>query len=178
MGEVSGNWTSSLAPSQSSLKTAESIIRLTVPDSSSPQLQGTSSRAGLVTLTLPSLKVGQNQVITIPVALKFVGTTALRAYQFDLIYDPSVLQLEVTAVDTAGTLSSGLAVVTNGLQPGQLRLAVYGTNSISSSGTLLNLKFRVIGPIGSSSNLVFNGLMLNEGDPAAAGNNGKVTVRR
>ena len=178
MGEVSGNWTASLAASQSSLKTAESNSKLTVADSSSPQHQVTRSRSGLVTVTLPSLKVGQNQAITIPVALKFVGTAAIQAYQFDMIYDPRVLQLEVTAVDTSGTLSSGLAVVTNGLQPGQLRLAVYGTNSISSSGTLLNIKFRVIGPIGSSSNLVFNGLMLNEGDPGATGNNGKVTVRR
>jgi len=178
MGEVSGNWTSSLAAVQSNLKTAESSSKPTVADSSSPQLQATHSRSGLVTVTLPALKAGQNQVITIPVALKFVGTTAIQAYQFDLIYDPSILQLDVTAVDTSGTLSSGLAVVTNGLQPGQLRLAVYGTNSISSSGTLLNIKFRVIGSIGSSSDLVFNGLMLNEGDPAAAGNNGKITVRR
>ena len=178
MGEVSGNWTPSPAAPQSSLKTADSNSKLTVAGSSSPQLQATHSRSALVTVTLPSLKAGQNQVITIPVALKLVGTTAIQAYQFDLMYDPSVLQLDVTAVDTSGTLSSGLAVVTNGLQPGQLRLAVYGANSISSSGTLLNIKFRVIGAIGSSSNLVFNGLMLNEGDPAAAGNSGKITVRR
>ena len=171
MGEVSGNWTSQFTAGLSSLRTTESVLR-------SKQQQQRGKPAGGVTATLPSLRARPNEQINVAVILKFTGSTAIHAYQFDLAFDPSVLQLEATPVETSGTLSSGLAVVTNGLGSGRLRLAVYGTNLISTSGALVNLKFRVIGGNGSSSALTFNALMFNEGNPAVEGKEGKVTVRR
>ena len=168
MGEVSGNWTSQFTAGLSSLRTTES---------QQPQQQRGKPAGGL-TATLPSLRARPNEQITVPVSLKFTGPTAIQAYQFDLLFDPGVLQLETTPVETSGTLSNGLAVVTNGLEPGRLRLAVYGTNRISTSGALVNFRFRVIGGNGSSSPLDFSGIMFNEGNPAVEGKNGKVSVRR
>ncbi|HKX84425.1 MAG TPA: LpqB family beta-propeller domain-containing protein [Pyrinomonadaceae bacterium] len=158
MGEVSGNW----APQSSSLL----------------NLQTERRPVGGVAASLPSLKSTQNQLITIPVGLSLPSGTALEGYQFDLVYDPQVIQPESSSVEMAGTLSSGLNYAVNGDEPGRLRLAVYGSNTVSSGGTLINLKFRVVGRAGSTSALTFNGLMLNEGNPAAEGRNGKVTVRR
>ena len=57
-----------------------------------------------------------------------------------------------------------------------MRIAVYGSSSIASSGILANLRFSDIGSTGSNSQLSFAGLLFNEGDPIAIGSSGKVTV--
>lgn len=128
-------------------------------------------------MTLPSLRARTGDVVTVPVTLG-LPSAALQAYQFEVIYNPGVLVPEAGPVDTAGTLSSSLAAVTNASQPGRLRLAVYGSSLISTGGTLINLKFRVVGATGSTSSLDFSGLMLNEGNPSSVGKSGKITVRR
>jgi Tol biopolymer transport system component len=171
LGEVSGNWTPTLgAALLGSVRTAD--LSLT------PQGALTERRLpGTVTATLPSLKAKPGDVLTVGVGITAPGTPLL-AYQFDVLYDASVLQLEATPVDVSATLSLGLTAVTNTLQPGRMRLAVYGASPITSGGTLINLKFRVVGAPGSNSTLAFDGLIFNEGIPAADGKNGKVTVRR
>lgn len=170
MGEVSGNWAPTLGAAVTSLRTSESTIAI-------PNQKRVRVTPGAVTVTVPSLKAKPGDVLTVGVNLS-APSSPLQAYQFDVLYDPQVLQLEATPVTTTGTLSAGLAAVTNAVQPGRLRLAVYGASPITAGGTLINLKFRVVGAFGSGSTLVFNGLMLNEGNPAAEGKSGKVTVRR
>lgn len=130
-------------------------------------------------ISVGKVTASQGQTLTIPVALTYpAGTSALQAYQFDLSYDPNVLVPDATGADGTNTLSSGFAIVTNPTTPGRLRIAVFGSGSISASGTLLNLRFRVVGGRNSSSTLTIGGLLLNEGSPVAAITNGSVSVRR
>jgi len=170
MGEVSGNWSPTGGAALNSLRT--SALSLATPND-----QKGRRPPGPITLTLPSLRARPGDLVTVGVSVG-LPSSAVQAYQFDVLYDPQILRLEATPVDTAGTLSSGLAAVTNASQSGRLRLAVYGANPVTTGGTLINLKFRVIGASGTSSGLTFNGLMLNEGNPAAEGKSGKITVRK
>ena len=156
LGDVSGNWTPS-------------------PGAGFSERRLEAQRFG-VNLSLPTVKARKGEKISIDVTMG-VPLTPVEAYQFDIFYDPSVLQAEASPVETAGTLSESFAAVSNSSQPGRLRLAVYGPRKIAKkSGTLLTLKFRVIGQ--SNSDLVFAGVLVNDGNPAASTRNGKVAVRR
>ena len=176
MGEVSGNWVSTIVPFAA--RTPVDSVKNT-SSSDLLQLDTTRSSRALVTASLPSLRASVNQTITVPVTIKLSGNVpAIAAYQFDLVYDASVLEPDLSPVETSGTLSAGLSVAVNGTIPGRLRLAVYGANTISSAGTLIELRFRVLGQRGTSSNLALSSLMFNEGKPASDVRSGKITVTR
>lgn len=64
--------------------------------------------------------------------------------------------IESTPIDKSGTISSGLAAITNAGQPGRLWLALYGARRTTAGGTLIKPKFRVGGAFGSGSTLASN----------------------
>ncbi|MFN0111095.1 MAG: putative Ig domain-containing protein [Blastocatellia bacterium] len=146
VGDVSGNWT----PPQS-LAEAESF---NVPFQQTP-------------ISLPTTSVAPGSTITVPVS---IGTSltgqGVIAYQFTLNFNPSVLQLQNPAFDTAGTVSTanGFSVLANSPIAGRLVVSGSGPNALSGTGTLLNLKFTVIGAAGNSSPLTItpSSFLLNE----------------
>jgi hypothetical protein len=176
MGEVSGNWTSSVTGSfaqpmaSTEAMTKESPLKGQQLKPSSP----------VATVTIASVKTKANQLVAVPVTVKFTGQTpSIGAYQFDVLFDPQVIQPDTVAADTAGTLSSGLSAITNTtLAPGRMRVVVYGSSPFAASGTLLNLRFRAVGKNGSSSSLSFANLLLNEGNPTSEGKAGKISISR
>ncbi|HUR99156.1 MAG TPA: cohesin domain-containing protein, partial [Pyrinomonadaceae bacterium] len=175
IGEVSGNWNPLGAPFASL-----NLVTFTNPDNNAAS--PTANKPG--TRSNPQISIGQirasvGETLSIPVTFTYpAGNPALRAYQFDLSYDPNVVVPNGAGADGASTLSSGFAVVTNPSTPGRLRIAVFGSGSISSSGTLLNLSFRVVGGRNSTSALAIGGLLLNEGNPVGVASNGSISVRR
>ena len=60
--------------------------------------------------------------------------------------------------------------------PGRLRVGAFGLNPLTSSGTLLKIRFQVIGGAGANSELQWENFFFNEGDPATANNNGTFLV--
>ena len=174
IGEVSGNWNPSGSLSLFSMTSAAAADKNDI--SSSTQLRGGGQSNAEVSIGTVTTSTGQT--ISVPVTLKYpAGTSPLRAYQFNLAFNPNVVVADGPGADGTGTLSSGFAVVTNPSTPGTLRIAVFGSGSISGSGTLLNLKFRVVGGRNSTSALTIGNLLLNEGLPVASVN-GSVSVRR
>jgi Tol biopolymer transport system component len=172
MGEVSGDWAASLAGISSKLKTVDDKAGASLSNDSPVRPPKRSA-----TVALGSGKVKMDRTISVPVTLKFTGpATRVMAYQFDVVFDPQVIQPE--AAVTVETLSSSFSVVTNPNTPGRLRIVVYGAGSISSNGTLINLVFRAVGRVNSSSDVSIANLLLNEGDPAADPKSGKITVTR
>lgn len=102
--------------------------------------------------------------ITIPVLLGDVTGRGVIAYEFDLAFDPSVLQFQ--EIDPTNTISSAMTVAHNPNIPGKLRVAAFVANALAGPGrTLLQLKFRVVGAPGATTALVWEKFMLNEGDP-------------
>jgi hypothetical protein len=151
MGEVSGNWTNT---------------------GSRP----VSSKQKSIAVGLPKLTSRSNKEIVVPVRVRGVANTDVIAYEFDLRYDPLVMQPQTDPVDLARTVSRGLTAVANGGEPGLLRVVVYGPMPITEDGVLLNLRFISVGKPGSASPLSFERIMFNEGEPRVTSSDGHVEL--
>jgi hypothetical protein len=131
----------------------------------------------------------QQTTVSLPQASGNAGTSAMIAisttnltglgvvaYDFTLVFDQNVLQLQSPAFDSASTLSSAMTITPNASTPGRLTISAFGTGTLSGAGTLLNLKFNVVGGAGSSTALTFQRFQFNEGTPAANTVAGSFTV--
>ncbi|MFN0277528.1 MAG: reprolysin-like metallopeptidase [Pyrinomonadaceae bacterium] len=141
IGEVTGNWTPSGAR----------------PVGSGPEKS--------TAVELPNLLTESGKEVVIPVKVDGVENKDVISYEFDLRYDPSVIQPQADPLDLSGTVSRGLMAVVNAEQPGILRVVVYGPMPIDKNGLLLNLRFTAVGEAGSVSPLTFEKIMFNEGEP-------------
>jgi hypothetical protein len=117
-----------------------------------------------------------DEEVIIPVSVQGVADKEIISYEFNLRYDPSVIQPLSEPVDVSGTVSSGLMVVTNPNEPGLLRVVVYGPIPIDENGVLLNLRFTAVGKQGSVSSLTFERIMFNEGESRITANDGQVEL--
>jgi Tol biopolymer transport system component len=175
IGEVSGNWNASGAAALYSLTNASPGG----DERNASQAERKGGPKANPAVSIGQLRVAPGEAFAVPVNLTYpAGTAALRAYQFDVSYDPNVIVTDGTGVDGTNTLSSGFAVVSNSSVPGRLRIAVFGAGSIVGSGTLLNLRFKAVGARNSTSPLTVGGLLLNEGSPVGTASSGSVSVKR
>ncbi len=154
MGEVSGNWTASLGG----------------------RTDGSGGPERSTAVTVPHLVTPADSDVLIPVSIQGAVNKGVISYEFELSYDPLVIQPQAEPVELAGTVSRALSAVSNASQPGLLRVAVYGTAPISSSGLLLNLRFTAVGAPGSVSPLIWERIMLNEGKPGTTAVDGQVEL--
>ena len=154
MGEVSGNWGD--------------------PSPFRPALGGGPERR--VAITAPHLVTPWNRQIIVPIGVQGTTNKGIIAYEFDLRFDPLVMQPQAIPVDVAGTVSRGLTAVANAQEPGLLRVAVYGVMPIDGNGVLLNLRFTPIGATGSVSPITWERILLNEGSPRVQVTDGQVEL--
>ena len=152
MGEVSGNWTNTGARPAPNAGPASSAV------------------------TAPRLSAMPGSEIYVPVSVEGILNKGVIAYEFDLRYDPAVIQPTDNPVDLIGTVSRGLTAVAKTDEPGLLRVAVYGPMEIDSNGLLLNLRFSVVGTNGSMSPLSWVSFMFNEGDEATLAADGQIEI--
>jgi hypothetical protein len=163
MGEVSGNWNNTGAR----------------PISNQQLGVGRRPEAGPergIAVDVPRLTASAGSQIVIPVHVDGATNKGIVSYEFDLRYDPSVIQPLADAVDTFGTASRGLTAVANASEPGLLRVAIYGPLPIDSNGVLLNLRFTAIGANGSASPLTWERIMFNDGNLRMIATNGQVEI--
>lgn len=153
MGDVSGNWVSS---------------------GSRPANTGGPEKSSVV--KAPILQISADSDVIIPVKIQNAAGKGIIAYEFDLRYDPSVIQPHESPVNLDQTVSRGLRAVTNASEPGLLRVTVFGPAAIDSDGTLLNLRFTAVGAPGFASSLSWERLVFNEGDPKAIFTDGRVEI--
>jgi uncharacterized protein (TIGR03437 family) len=156
VGDVSGNW----SPGASTL----------LPSSRFSFLEALQTN-----VSLPAVNAIKGTTITVPVNVGDLTGMNVIAYDFDLMFDPTLLQPATTPYDAAGTLSSAFTITANATT-GRLRLSAFGTAALSGSGTLLKLTFNVIGA-GTTTNLTWQRFALNEDTlPPASLTNGNVVV--
>lgn len=139
-------------------------------------LHSAATTGPAVTLAAPSTEVITGNDFIVPVTVSDTTGLGIIAYQFDLQYDPAVIQPQSTAVTVTGTISQGMGAVFNPVSPGLIKVVVYGANPISGSGTLINFKFTAIGTPGGTSPLSWSNVMFNEGNPIASATNGSVQI--
>jgi hypothetical protein len=129
-----------------------------------------------IAVELPSLSIEAGKEIVVPVNVQSVSNKGVISYEFNVRYDPSVIQPVADVADLKGTVSRGLSVVTNASEPGLLRVVVYGALPIDDDGVLLNLRFVAVGAAGSVSPISFERMMFNEGDIRIAMTDGRVEL--
>ncbi len=156
IGEVTGNWTPSAAR----------------------QLAGKQFAVGSphILVDLPTIVTTTDNEVVVPVSVRGTANKEIISYEFDLRYDPVVIQPLVEPVDVTSTASRGLSVVTNIEEPGLLRVVVYGVYPLQSDGVLLNLRFTTVGSFGSVSPLLFDRIMFNEGESDVITTDGQVEI--
>lgn len=153
LGDVSGNW---------------------LNNGARPAKPGGPERA--IAIALPRVAETVGKEIVVPMSVQDVADKEVISYEFDLRYDPAVLQPSANPVDLRSTVSRGLNYVFNAEEPGLLRVAVYGPMPINTNGVLLNLKFTSVGNAGAMSPLTIERVMFNEGDPWVIKADGQVEL--
>ena len=111
-----------------------------------------------------------------PIVIQGASNSNVISYEFELRYDPLIIQPLENPVELVGSVSRGLFVVSNIETEGLLKIAAYGPMPLTTDGVLLNLRFRAIGSSGSASSLIWERFMLNEGDPAVNSIDGRVEI--
>lgn len=125
---------------------------------------------------LPRVAASADEEIIIPISIHGAANTGIISYEFNLRYDPSVIQPLASPVDVSGTASRGLMSVVNSREPGLLRVVMYGALPLDGDGILLNLKFTAVGAPGSTSPIVLERMMFNEGYPLAITADGSIEI--
>ncbi|MFN0278471.1 MAG: cohesin domain-containing protein [Pyrinomonadaceae bacterium] len=156
------NWRASEKQSFSANRTAEPWVSA-----------GTERTVGVA---LPNLVLDAGKDIVVPVNVQGVADKGIISYEFDLRYDPSLIQPSSEPVNLSGTVSRGLSVVTNATELGILRVVVYGAFPIEGDGVLLNLRFTTVGAAGSVSTLAVERIMFNEGEAGVMVTDGQVEL--
>ncbi|HEX8196462.1 MAG TPA: carboxypeptidase regulatory-like domain-containing protein [Pyrinomonadaceae bacterium] len=170
VGEVNGNWTppaGSLAETDESAQEAEKVVELsnasasdtfggaaekTDDETQAETLQ--QSKAAETEISIPAdAAAAPSKIVLIPVQLANQSRKQIFGYSFAVRFDPNVLQPEANATETAGTLSNGLTIVCDTNSSGRIGISASSpSNAISASGTLLYLRFKVVGaPLQSST---------------------------
>jgi len=154
IGEVSGNWISGIGG----------------------RAAGGGGPERTSAVRLPDLVTQSGKDILIPIHVENAANKGILSYEFDLRYDPSVIQPQAEPVDLVGTASRSLSAVVNATESGLLRVAIYGTMPIDGNIVLLNLRFFAVGAPGAVSPLTWERLMLNEGLPEVIAVDGKLEL--
>jgi Cohesin domain/Dockerin type I domain len=151
MGEVTGNWSDigGRADGRSQSSVGDGV--------------GGGESEKSITVSAARLVASADHEVIVPVTVDGAADKGIISYEFDLKYDPSVIQPQANPVDVVGTVSRGLMVVANTTEPGLLKVAVYGPMPIDSNGVLFNLRFSAVGTTGVVSPLVWERIMFNEG---------------
>ncbi|MDQ3130158.1 MAG: FG-GAP-like repeat-containing protein [Acidobacteriota bacterium] len=129
-----------------------------------------------IAVSLPVKNAQVNSDFSIPVLVGDLTGGEISSFDFEVVYDSAVIEPMVQAVEKTNTLSGGFSVSANILAPGRLRVSGYGATNLSGSGTLVNLKFRAAGAIGTGTDLNWNGFLFNEGNPSVVRANGRVSI--
>jgi hypothetical protein len=132
--------------------------------------------ADAVSIAAPELSASQGSVVTVPISTTDLASKGVTGYEFEVIYDPDILEASDIAADVAATVSSGMSVAANSPEPGRLLVMVYGVFEMTGKGTLINLNFNVNGKVGSSSPIEIRNLTLNEGEIGSRSTAGSVQV--
>lgn len=166
IGDVTGNWNPAIHPRQGGGLDAES----------GTQFADDSEAMEKITVDLPKLATSAGNEVTVPVRIQGVAGKEVISYEFDLRYDPTVIQPLNEPVDVAKTVSRGLSFVANPYEPGLLRVVLYGAMPIEEDGILLNLRFTSVGTSGAISPLTWERIIFNDGEPTVMTIDGTVEL--
>lgn len=120
-----------------------------------------------ISVSLPSgLLELNNTTLTIPVTVSDTTGNGINTYDFAFSYDSSVLSPLAVPFDKTGTLSENFTVTPDASTPGSLLISGAGA-TLSGAGTLIYLKFNIVGAPPACSAFSFSAFEFNDGQPNA-----------
>lgn len=155
VGEVSGNWNPATHPRTAPRSGGE--------DAANGDMTANGPERSVV-VEVQNIVAASDGDVVVPINVTGLADKDVISYEFDLLYDPSVIQPVGDIADLRGTASRRLSVVVNPNEPGVLRVVAYGPMPIDIDSVLLNLRFSAVGSAGSTSPLTVESIMFNEGD--------------
>jgi parallel beta-helix repeat protein len=162
MGEVSGNWAAPTSLAGFALYEKDNRV---------------IDEKNAVRVDVPNLRADAGSEVVVPISVGDLTGRGVIAYQFDVKFDPKVLETQEVAADVDKSISNGMTVVSNSPEPGLLKVVVYGPKPINGDGTLMYLKFRAIGSIGTRSDIKIEEFMFNDGDIDVLQKDGGLSIR-
>jgi len=133
---------------------------------------GAGSASAQIDVGLPDTSGVAGETALIPVEVDDLTGEGVLSFEFAVTYD--VDTLSVTGIETSGTIASDLTVVANTDSAGKVTVSGAGTQELSGSGTLVQLKVKYKGA--GTSPLELDNFQFNEGSPSANLSGGTVTV--
>jgi Zn-dependent metalloprotease len=148
VGEINGSWSASASNSFAAPEESQ--------EQGQPEQTGNKKReepiiaATGVQVSLPeNITAAPGDTVTIPVA--FNNGNRLSGYALEVEFDPTMLQPDAAMpIETDGTLTSGSRLQVDTQTRG--RIGIAASNAINESGTLIRLRFRVVGRADAASN--------------------------
>jgi len=127
---------------------------------------------GAINVSLPVVaNLTPGQLIEVPITVSDLTGAGVTAYFAEINFTEAVLNC--TGVVKTGTLTSSWgAPAVNTSVDGKVTIGAYGVAPLTGQGTLLKVKFTVVGSTGQSSPLTFNVFQFNEGTPSSTTQNG------
>lgn len=117
-----------------------------------------------VVFTPASIKAPAASEVTVPIRITDLTSKGVTGYEFEVHFDPNVLEPADVAASTETTVSAGMNMIFNSPEPGRLLVFVYGLQPMQGEGDLVNLRFRAIGEVGSTTPITLVNWILNEGE--------------
>jgi hypothetical protein len=106
---------------------------------------------------LPNVTGAVGSTVSVPITVSDLTGLFVLSYDLQVTFNPAILQPATTPYDKAGTLSSGMVITPNPNHSGHLIVSAFQATELSGAGTLLNLRFVVVGLPGQSCGLTFEG---------------------
>ena len=157
MGDVNGDWTPPMMRPDSSI----------VPDT-----------RNAVRVSIPNTKAAQQSLVILPLSMSDLRGRGIDSYQFDIEYDPAVLEPANVAADLTGTNNEGFFIAAHSPSPGLLKVVIYGTIPVTTDGVFVNLRFIARGAVGSTSPFSIRRFRINDGTISTLISSGLVLVTK
>lgn len=138
----------------------------------------TSAAWAQVTIKIDTINVNKGNEITLPVKLDNLLDEKIMSCYLELEYDADVVTL--SDVSVAGTIIDGWGIATRTDTLGLIKVALYGTDFLDTTGTVLNLDITASGEYGASSPIHFRKAYFNannEADPTPITNDGLIIIK-
>jgi hypothetical protein len=134
--------------------------------------------AGTVSVSIPDTTGAPGDTIEIPILVKdMFPSDTVRSADISIGFNPAVIQAEEVVI-LSGTLAASWFSAVNILNDSLLNIALAGVDSISGSGTLVYLRFKVLSSAlpGDSSLIHFKKMVFNEGAPPVSAKDGILKI--
>ncbi|MDQ3042029.1 MAG: hypothetical protein M3R11_06570, partial [Acidobacteriota bacterium] len=157
VGDVTGNWNPAGA------------LRFDFSAGSdlTTQAKKAAKEEGVKVIAQANELVAEETATTLNLTATETTGEGILGYQFDLFYDPTVIEPQAVGCDVTETLSNGMTAICHASESGVLKVVVFGATHLTGSGTLLKLNFKSIGAKGWTPAFTIKNFMFNEGLPNA-----------